>query len=189
MNSKNIILVIVCFFVVSSIIIGYHIKYNSGTITDILRSLPNGIVEAKTKNKCTKRIEKELEKHRIESILDSVAWNSVEYMLFFMGHGRSGTTLLAALLDAHPNIIVAREYNVGGKWTALSRDQQTKDYLFQALFSNSFEKSRRDLGRRDCPNIAHSNLVRNQWQGKFDKRIKVSQYTYINRVAKKGYSS
>ena len=121
----------------------------------------------------------------MESILDSVVWNSVEYMLFFMGHGRSGTTLLASLLDAHPNIIVAREYNVAGKWPVLPRDQQTRDYLYQALFSNSFEKARRDLGRRDCPNIEHRMLVPNQWQGKFGKRIKVSQYVYINHVAKK----
>ena len=99
-------------------------------------------------------------------------------MLFFFGHGTSGTTLVGALLDAHPNIIIANEYDVPGKWIGLKKKEQTRDYLFQALFTNSYGQSKFGRRQENCPRIRSMN-VPNQWQGKFDKRIKVIMYSYV----------
>jgi hypothetical protein len=117
---------------------------------------------------CIERSKEEYEKHKSETILGSTIWNDV----YFLGHGSSGTSLAGALLDAHPNIIIAHEYDVPGKWTGLKKKQQTRDYLFQALFTNSYKQSKFGRRQENCPRIRSMN-VPNQWQGKFDKRIKV----------------
>jgi hypothetical protein len=58
---------------------------------------------------CIERSKEEYEKHKSETILDSTIWNNVKYMVYFLGHGSSGTSLVGSLLDAHPNIIIAHE--------------------------------------------------------------------------------
>ena len=109
--------------------------------------------------------------------MNSTIWNDVKYMIYFVGHGSSGTTLAAALLDAHPNIIIANEYDVLGQWVGLKKEQQTRDYFFQALFTASYKASILGKRRQICPET-RSKSVPNQWQGKFDKRIKVIIATY-----------
>ena len=132
---------------------------------------------------CLKNIKDEFQRHKSESILNSTEWNAVKHVIFFLGHGRSGTTLVGSLLDAHPNIIVANEYNAIDKWRRFKKDSQTRDYFFQALYSNSFEIARIGSRRKDCSTKEHplTKHVPNQWQGSFDKQIQVS-YDFFRAV-------
>ena len=108
--------------------------------------------------------------------LDPKVWNDVKFMLFFIGHGRSGTTLLGSLLDAHPNIIVANEYDVMTEWGNFTKEQRNRDYLFQRHYAKSHEDAKTGFRSTDTTcykSNQYMYAVPNQWQGKFDKVIKV----------------
>lgn len=108
--------------------------------------------------------------------LDPKLVNDVETMLLFIGYPRSGHTLIGSLLDAHPNMVIANEYNILGKWKNFTSEHRTKQYLFEKLYTNSFlEAIEGDRSSARCiPKTKYRYLIPNQWQGKFDKKIKVS---------------
>ena len=108
--------------------------------------------------------------------VDPRIWSKVKYLLFFIGHFRSGTSLIGSLLDAHPNIVLAHEYGTLGRWEKWSKEQKTRDYFFQELFSKSQRDSRGAGVRspwRHCYVDQYAFAIPTQWQGKFDKNIKV----------------
>ena len=109
--------------------------------------------------------------------LDPKIVKDVDTMLMFIGYPRSGHTLIGSLLDAHPNIVVANEYNVLGNWENYTTKQRNKQYLFEQLYTNShLEAHEGDRSSKDClPKTKYNYLVPNQWQGKFDRIIKVSK--------------
>src|SRR5215207_7292340 len=80
----------------------------------------------------------------------------------FIGYPRSGHSLVGALLDAHPNAIIAHELN------ALECVEKgvDKGCIFQLVLENSrkFAKS----GRRW---EGYSYKVSNQWQGRFERLL------------------
>lgn len=110
-----------------------------------------------------------------ETELDSKIFDGVKCMLLFIGFARSGHTLIGSLLDAHPNIVVANEYNVLGKWANFSAENRNKHYLYHQLFLNSYNEARRgDRSSADCyPKTEYNYLVPNQWQGSFNQSIQV----------------
>ena len=180
MSSKTA-LILLSLVSVLSVIIGYNFIYHPEITIAIASSSAlvdrNNIdVDVPRKyQECLKNIKDEFERHKNESILNSTVWNGIKHVIFFLGHGRSGTTLVGSLLDAHPNIIVANEYNAIEKWRRLKKDTQNRDYFFQALYSNSFEHARIGSRRKDCSTKEHplTKHVPNQWQGRFDKHIQL----------------
>jgi len=51
-------------------------------------------------------------------------FNNLKNFLLFIGHGRSGSSLLGSLIDAHPNAIISHEYWAVKKWEeGLNRKQ------------------------------------------------------------------
>lgn len=89
-------------------------------------------------------------------------FDGVHTYLMFIGIGRSGTTLIGALLDAHPRIIVANQ-------------QTTLKYLRPGLFSRSqifsllLTNSRNAARSGRMGGGGYSYAVPGQWQGRFDK--------------------
>lgn len=82
--------------------------------------------------------------------------------LMFIGIGRSGTTLLGSLLDAHPRAVVANEE------TALKYMHPaifSRDQVYWLLLRNSREKA---IGGR-VGGGGYRYLVEGQWQGKYEK--------------------
>ncbi len=67
-------------------------------------------------------------------------FTAVRVFLFFIGHPRSGTTLMANIIDAHPNAIVAFQHN------ALEeiRAGKSREHLFESLVNNSLYHSQQD---------------------------------------------
>ena len=70
----------------------------------------------------------------------------VEKFVFFVGKGKSGTTITASLMDAHPNMIVSNEYFLKtkllkGKHPQLLKLAMNKTDLFNRLYKQSWEDS------------------------------------------------
>ena len=107
--------------------------------------------------------------------LDSRILDGIETMIIFIGYARSGHTLIGSLLDAHPNMVIANEFNVLEKWVNFSSEYRNKHYLFQQLYSNSYNEAKKgDRSSENCDfKTKYNYQVPNQWQGKFNLRIKV----------------
>ena len=107
--------------------------------------------------------------------LDPKTVNEVEMMLIFIGYPRSGHTLIGSLLDAHPNIVIANEYDILSSWANYTTRHRNKQYLFEQLYTNSYvEAHEGDRSTKDCvPKTKYKYLIPNQWQGKFDGKIKI----------------
>lgn len=89
-------------------------------------------------------------------------FNSVETYSMFIGYPRSGHSLLGALIDAHPNAIIAHEQDTlqfVDNILPFGRNQ-----IYSLLLNNSARFA--DEGRTWC---GYSYAVPNQWQGKYNK--------------------
>ena len=82
----------------------------------------------------------------------------VEVFCLFVGYPRSGHTLMAALLDAHPEIIISNEMNV----LEFVRRRYNQTQIFSLALHNS-----RSFARRGSKWGGYSYVVPGQWQGRF----------------------
>jgi hypothetical protein len=97
-------------------------------------------------------------------VLNKRKYKGIDTFVMFIGYPRSGHSLIAALLDAHPNIVMGME------WGVLSHIKMgyNKYQIFYSLVRNS-----RSFNRRK-KNVwtDYSYQVSEMWQGKF-KNINV----------------
>ena len=91
------------------------------------------------------------------------AFDNVESYCTFIGHSRSGHSLIAALLDANPNIVMAHEFRAI-RYIQASFD---RDSLYYLLLQNT-----RIRGHSWQRGNGYTYHVEGQWQGAFEK-IKV----------------
>ena len=97
----------------------------------------------------------------------------VTILILFIGYSRSGHTLVASLLDAHPRVAVANEYSLLRRWKYFTAEQKTRRYVFGELFRNSVFQS--EVGYRATTLRRTFNYrVPNQWNGRCDNYIRVS---------------
>lgn len=99
---------------------------------------------------------------RIACIQQPDLFKQVETFVFFIGHNKSGTSMVGSLLDAHPNAIVSDEVGAIDYFLAgFNRDQ-----VFHLLLRGSRREymKGRVTARRLTP---YSYLVPGQWQGRF----------------------
>ena len=61
----------------------------------------------------------------------------VEKFVFFVGYPRSGHSIVASMMDAHPNMIIAHEYNLFRQWQKKPSRHSQKSYLYNTLYRNS----------------------------------------------------
>ena len=106
-------------------------------------------------------------------------YDGVETFLLFIGYGRSGHSLIAAILDAHPEILVVNEHNVLGNWENYkARSKGDHNLLKKRLFFDlhSHSRSQALFGNRAgpfCPAGGYCYHVPGQWQGTYKDKIKV----------------
>lgn len=91
-----------------------------------------------------------------------VSFDDLHRYVMFLGIGRSGTTLVGSLLDAHPNIVIANEQNV---LKYLSPFPFSRERIFQLLLRNSVKQS----GRGRPGGGGYSYAVHGQHQGRAGK--------------------
>lgn len=98
----------------------------------------------------------------------------VENFLFFVGYGRSGHSIVASILDAHPNVIVAHEYYLFDKLANLywNRQLQIKRRLFDELYWSSYDSALRGWRANLNTTKGYNLNLKGTWQGQFG-RLKV----------------
>ena len=112
------------------------------------------------------------------SRIDATIYDKVKTFLLFIGYNRSRHTLLASLLDAHPNVIIANDFNILRQWIENPLlSQRRKQYIYELLLA----KSRYDVmfGVRSRPvgeeAVQYHYSIKDQWQGRYNKSIQVSE--------------
>jgi hypothetical protein len=76
----------------------------------------------------------------------------------FVGHGRSGGTLVGALLNAHPNVVMSNELHALRRL----RTGMTARQLYRLIYL----KSRRQVQRGSIGGGGYSYAISGQWQGR-----------------------
>ena len=97
-------------------------------------------------------------------IANPALFDSVECFCLFIGHGRSGSTLVGALLNAHKNVVLANELNA----LHYVRAGMSRKALFNYIRMTAKNQARH--GSTGGGGYTYS--VAEQWQGKHE-RIKV----------------
>ncbi len=87
-------------------------------------------------------------------------FSEVETYCMFAGLSRTGHTIAAAVLDAHPEVVLAQELGI----LKHVRFGFKRDRLYDIILTNARYKA--SLGRR---NKHYSYAVKDQWQGRFTK--------------------
>ena len=82
----------------------------------------------------------------------------VKKYVFFLGWPRSGHSIVASLLNAHPNMAISNVYNVR------IQNPTTKHLLFNGIYLMSIPSINSDL---TTEKKGYSLTVENSWQGKF----------------------
>lgn len=110
-------------------------------------------------------------------------YDEVETFVLFIGYPRSQHSLIGAILDAHPEIVIPHEYDLltnlnrfesqragnknSQKYMLFNELRQTSER--QALFGIRANRNNTLLGLSE-----YTYNVPGQWQGGFDKKIKVN---------------
>ena len=117
-------------------------------------------------------------------------------VLFFIGYERSRHSLLGALLDAHPHMVVSDESMAFGKWRSnINKWISSSIYSF---FDIMVQTSQRDVAKGKRSQVFEGSVanatsrfkyfVPNQWQGSFDQYIEVRTIWCVTFAIIKGYS-
>ena len=88
-------------------------------------------------------------------------FDSARYFCLFIGHGRSGSTLVGALLSAHKNVVLSNELNV----LRHIRRGMSRKHLYNHIRSTSRSQARHGSSGGG----GYSYAVPNQWQGKHER--------------------
>ena len=105
-------------------------------------------------------------------------YDGVETFVLFIGYPRSRHSLVAALMDAHPEIIMTQHYDVIQHCRAYRSSPQKKYQLFFEIHQDSRRQAM--FGGHASPNHQLRNKqgyhynVPASWQGGYQERIKVS---------------
>ena len=94
--------------------------------------------------------------------------SDVEKFVFFVGYPRSGHSIVGSMLDAHPNMIVAHEFNLFQQLRHKSHTH-TKEALFNLLYTNSYNNALNGWRSGRKVRKGYTLEVRDSWQGRFTK--------------------
>ena len=98
--------------------------------------------------------------------------DGVEKFVLFIGHTRSGHSIISAMMDAHPNIVIANEYHVLRACVLETPSKmQSKVALFNGLYKNSYYSSKhgRSEGNKWKDPRGYNLHVNTPWQGSFSQ--------------------
>ena len=106
------------------------------------------------------------------SRVPSDVFAGIKKYVFFMGHGRSGHSIIGSLMDAHPHVVIAHQFHIFDNFDEFNKvpSQQWRDHFFELLYNDSVTDAASvltDTGK------GYSLEVEDSWQGKFDEYIEV----------------
>ena len=91
------------------------------------------------------------------------SFHDVQHYCLFVGHARSGGSLLGALVDAHPNAVIADEVDIFPYLEAGFEREQVFHILLERS-QHQAKQGRSKAGRE----TQHSFFVSGQWQGRYE---------------------
>lgn len=128
--------------------------------------------------------------------LPSNVVNAVDRFVFFVGYARSGHSIVASMLDAHPNVVIAHEYALFTKWSHNpSIYNSNKTSLFNALYNSSRYSAHVGLrhGETHVRKKGYSLEIPGWFQGSYQGGISVigdkagGMTAQVYRNSKKGF--
>ena len=97
--------------------------------------------------------------------------DGVEKFVFFIGYARSGSSIVASMMDSHPNMIISHECKEFHEvWLQAPQVDITKSSLFKLLYRNSYKDSAK--GVRSAYASGRKGYLLgtgSSWQGRFSK--------------------
>ena len=99
---------------------------------------------------------------------------AVDRFVFFVGYARSGHSIVASLLDAHPNVVIAHEYALINRWSEHPElYNNEKSALFNTLYNSSRYSAQAGLRRQGLSKKGYSLDVPGWYQGSYEGGISV----------------
>lgn len=116
-----------------------------------------------------------LKAHVVKSYIRSYRWahqktenfRDLQHYCLFLGHARSGGTLLGALLDAHPNAVIADEVDIFPYIAAGFEREQ----VFHILLERSQRHATYGHVKAGRDEKQYSYYVPGAWQGRYEKLL------------------
>ena len=104
-------------------------------------------------------------------------YQNVETFSLFVGHSRSGHSLVAAILDSHPEIIISGEFNLLYKLESFFMDPSETDDegKLRTFFELHFRSHEQAIFGNRSPNCSSSYCynIDGSWQGNYKSKLKV----------------
>ena len=100
--------------------------------------------------------------------------DSVEKFVFFIGYARSGSSIVASMMDAHPNMIITQEcHEFLDAWLRPPQMKIKKNALFKILYQHSYYDATRGIRSPYKGGMKGYTLrIESAWQGRY-KTLKV----------------
>lgn len=112
-------------------------------------------------------------------VLNQSTVNGIKKFLFFIGYPRSGHSIVASCVDAHPDAVIAHEFNLFAKLLHPQAHKfiENRTILYSSLYQNSYKQSlmgwrserQKYVGKKGYTLQLNSSA---SWQGKF-RRLRV----------------
>lgn len=92
--------------------------------------------------------------------------SSVEKFIFFVGYPRSGHSIIGSMLDAHPEIIIAHEYDLFRQWAEKYKHCDRR-CLYDILYRNSHDNALHGWRNASSAKKGYTLEMAHAWQGAF----------------------
>ena len=156
------------------------IKYGSSAYVESMTSRRNELLSTGMKKSQTIAWKKMKNNPDMDSPVNSMkklppqVVDRVKKFVLFVGMGRSGSSILGSILDAHPHVIVSHEYCVFNHFQEFN---SSRDSLKETLFNVLFSRSHIDATKRRSFTQGHGHSytlkVSGLWQGTYENYIEV----------------
>ena len=151
----------------------YEYKDNSDDDHQLVDQNENADISSLSKSLHTKK------KFRYFRPLPSSVINGVKTYVFFVGISRSGHSIVAALLDSHPHIVISNELDVFG--SVLNDSSVSKATLYNRIWDQSYRKARTTLHNTGK---GYSLAIDGLYQGAYQSYIDVIGDKHGGRAAR-----
>ena len=131
-----------------------------------LREIPKGLLE-----KGEGRINKS-RKIKADSKLPKRVIDRVKTFVFFMGHPRSGHSIVASLMDSHPHVVISHEEDLFSR-IAKGSLAPTKPEIFNAIWRNTRVTIINGKRAEKCDQKGYTLFVDGLYQGTYSGYINV----------------
>ena len=127
----------------------------------------NDAVNNKVAKQLLQRSRNEVKRELPPSVIDHV-----KTFVFFLGHSRSGHSIVGSIIDSHPNMVVASEVDV---FTRLSDGSLApiKSEIFNALWGNTREDLTNGLRAKSTDGKGYNLFVDGLYEGSYVDHIDV----------------